>query len=189
MPPAFPTTRWRGAPPLLLAAALLAAPLAAEEAPVTPLPAEVVYGIPTGDYPSVGLLTYRRMECTATVIGCRTVLTAAHCLCYDPAFDPPRLLLGDECRNHGELADPSTKRFFLQHAGWFGIEEMIIHPGWDDRGWDDLAILRLDRPVSASGRRRSATGSRCRPGPTPGSSASVAPVRTGRTRGSSGSAW
>lgn len=143
-----------GLPPALfslsmaVAAGATAAELPVAARAVTALPGEVVFGVPSPEEPSVGLLVYERLECAATLIGCRTAVTAAHCLCYDPAFEPPRLLLGDECRGHASQLDPAGKRLFFQHAGWFEVEGLEVHPGWDESGGDDLAILRLDRPVT-----------------------------------------
>src|SRR5262245_32701689 len=38
-------------------------------------------GAPTSEYPTAALLATSVGECSATLIGCRTALTAAHCVC------------------------------------------------------------------------------------------------------------
>lgn len=133
--------------PILLSVVSLvaAAPVAASDAPVPRL----FNAVPSVDYPAVGMMTYPGVECTVTLIGCRTVLTAAHCACFDFSTGQPRLLQGDACRARPDLLDPANKRVFFQHAGVFGVEEVVLHPLWGAPGESghDVAILRLDRPV------------------------------------------
>jgi Trypsin len=132
-----------------LAVWLAASPGALGAEPPQHLPAPIFNGVETTGYPAVGLYTLPEVECTATLIGCRTVLTAAHCSCIDFSADPPRPLFGDACRERPDLLAPEGKRVFFQNAGLFGVSEVVLHPLWDapDDPGHDLAILRLDRPV------------------------------------------
>ena len=66
--------------PVILLAALDIAPACAGD-DATPSVLPIVNGVPTGDFPNVGQLVQAGTGCTATLIGCRTALTAAHCVC------------------------------------------------------------------------------------------------------------
>src|SRR5262245_1938124 len=48
-------------------------------------------------------------ECTGTLIGCRTVITAAHCVC------------GDDDTSASCVPDPHAHSVFMQHAGLFSL--------------------------------------------------------------------
>jgi hypothetical protein len=136
-------------PRLVPALAVLVSALSISAAPPAPSTQPIVDGFPIHDLPSVGMVFYENMECSATLIGCRTVLTAAHCLCYDDDYSPPRLQVGDRCRERSDLVDPAAKRLFFQHAGTFGVSEILLHPDWGRPGmYSDLAVVRLERPVN-----------------------------------------
>jgi V8-like Glu-specific endopeptidase len=101
----------------------------------------IVNGTPTTWYPAIGALLYRKANtpfgswCTATLIGCSTILTAAHCVAKD-----------DNVSNY---------KVFLQHGGLFNITGKIqfqrdkyISP--DDGGGGsnaDVAVLTLAEPA------------------------------------------
>lgn len=115
---------------------------AAARPPDVPRP-RIVNGVYTSDYPTVGLLLEggsadtADTQCTGTMIGCRTFLTAAHCVC-DGA--------GSRCQ--GTTApDPGRFFVFLQHAGVFAVEDVAVHPAYVFP-WADLAVVRLAAPVS-----------------------------------------
>jgi hypothetical protein len=102
----------------LLLGLLLATPLSAV---ANPHP-RVVGGDITADYPAVGEVIYS--ACGATLIGCETVLTAAHCA----------------------LGDPSVfmRHLFFQHAGMIDVD---LARSTIDFGYD-LAVLKLVSPVT-----------------------------------------
>lgn len=100
--------------------------------------ARIVNGLPTVWYPSVGELLHRNggsfdSLCTATLIGCSTVLTAAHCIARD----------GD-VRNY---------RMFFQHGGLVNISSIV----WQKEDYRDptmngekadIAVIGLAEQIS-----------------------------------------
>lgn len=87
----------------------------------------IVNGLPTSGYPEVGMLLGPGL-CTGTLIGCRTFLTAAHCV--------------------AEAPDPGSWLVFFQHGVPHAVADIAIHPGYkDDASGHDLAVLRLSEPV------------------------------------------
>jgi hypothetical protein len=105
-----------------------------------PVRAPIVGGTPTGDYPAVGALlagddpNAASTECTVTLIGCRTVVTAAHCVCPGT---------GASCQ---DPAVPSALVYFA-HAGFSAIEAVAVHPDYDFPV-ADVAVVRLAAPVT-----------------------------------------
>jgi hypothetical protein len=69
-------------------------------------------------------------------------------VCTDFGVDPFEILTGAECRARPDLLDPAGKRVFFQHAGLVAVSEVIVHPGFRVGQRSDLAVLRLERPVS-----------------------------------------
>ena len=83
----------------------------------------IVNGLTTSDFPTTGALLYSATgtestamgACSGTLIGCRTLLTAAHC------FADPSL---------GTDLDPSHYFVFLQNAGVFAVESIALSPDY-----------------------------------------------------------
>lgn len=114
-----------------------AAAQAVEGVAVSP---RIVTGTSTSGFPAaVAILdggdpTTARTLCTGALVGCRTVLTAAHCLCGQET--PARQCAG--------TLRPRT--VFLQHAGFVAVDSAVVHPEYE---WPvaDLAVLRLAERV------------------------------------------
>lgn len=96
----------------------------------------IVNGTETSDYPATGmLLTQGQSICTGTVVGPRSVLTAAHCV---------------------DGADPSSLEFGFganqdQVEGSVQVLAAVQHPQWDSQALaNDVAMLTLseDAPVA-----------------------------------------
>src|SRR6185369_5239744 len=87
--------------------------------------APIVNGVSTGDYPAVGALLAPndpdtgRLVCSGTLIGCRTFLTAGHCV---------------------EGAGPSDFIVYFQHVGFVGVSAIAMHPNYD-YPVGDVAVL------------------------------------------------
>lgn len=132
---------------LLLLAGCLSLPLPSHAqmsttAPQGVLSARIVNGVLTEAYPTAGALVApadpdrAELVCSGTMIGCRTFLTAAHCVCDFTGGDCPSAEL-----------DSSDYLVFLQHAGFFPVERVTVHPDYAFPDYD-LAILRLAEPVT-----------------------------------------
>jgi hypothetical protein len=77
--------------------------------------------------------------CTGTLIGCQTVLTAAHCVCAGNTFD--------SC----ETPDPTDYRIFGQNFGFAEVDSITVNPGFEFGATSDFAIMTLTQPVSGIG--------------------------------------
>jgi hypothetical protein len=66
------------------------------------------------------------LECSATLIGCSTVLTAAHCV---------------------KRERPGEVWVFFPHGGTHAVERIAVHPDYEDED-ADLAVLTLATPVT-----------------------------------------
>jgi hypothetical protein len=122
-----------------LVAAIAATPVAAEP----PVTAPIVGGSLTSDYPAVGALVLGNdpdaatTQCSGTLIGCQTFLTAAHCVC---ASD------GAGCQGFGN-PPPGFGLVYFEHAGFVPITSITVHPDYAFPT-ADLAVLHLASPVT-----------------------------------------
>ncbi|MBT8492352.1 MAG: trypsin-like serine protease [Deltaproteobacteria bacterium] len=101
---------------------------------------QIIGGQLSFDFPAVGSLTTTDGDefsfCTATLIGCQTVLTAAHCVCS-----------GRE--NPCTAKSPSEMRVFFQHSGFHEVASIDYHPEYDAIGLtSDIAVIQLKEPVT-----------------------------------------
>ena len=111
-----------------------------------PLPAQaqstpkIVNGILSFEHPSVAGLFGQQYFCTATLVGCETLLTSAHCVCVED-------FTGSQCQPAGTGAPvPQDHVVFFQNAGFFDVSEIIVHSGYDFP-YADLALIKLSSPV------------------------------------------
>ena len=111
---------------------------------------KIVNGSNEPGFPAVGWLQSAGGLCTATLIGCQTVLTAAHCLCTDPRTGND--LAPAECASAG-LLGTADKAVFFHDAGVFAVSSVVVHPERDpgsesSNPLHDLAVIRLATPVT-----------------------------------------
>lgn len=115
--------------PALVVAAVVAGrtPLLAEKAVPGARP-HIVNGVLSADHPAVGALLWgsdpasAQMICTGTLIGCRTFLTAAHCV--------------------EQASNPDWYHVYFRHFGTVPVTAVETHPAYD-YPFADLAVLEL----------------------------------------------
>lgn len=134
---------------LVLFLVLLTVPTASAQAegPLDRVGEKIVNGVVEWTPASVGFALVETAtglgSCTGTLIGCRTFLTAAHCVCKDV----DTLLTGVECQARPDLLDPTKKLVFFQHAGFFSVSSVSVHPDFEFKVGSDLAVFELAVPV------------------------------------------
>lgn len=93
----------------------------------------IVNGTVTADFPSTGALLVpgnpdsAGLECSGTLIGCQTFLTAGHCVADD--------------------LNPNHYTVFLQNAGFFSVASVALHPDFNFPA-GDVAVLKLGSTVN-----------------------------------------
>src|SRR5262245_8120100 len=97
-------------------------------------------GTVTSEYPTTALLATSGGQCSATLIGCRTALTAAHCVCNLAGT-------GAACPDGTNFLDPADMVLFLQHGGFLFVEAVDVPPSYAFGVEGDVAVLHLAFPV------------------------------------------
>ena len=104
--------------------------------------------VPVGELEAVGT----EPGCTATLIGPRTVLTAAHCVCTGQSTRTGCVTRSIfTLQNVQPVDDPSTTVDESLVRQNISIEGTVrVHPSYTSDGWlsHDFAIIELDRPAS-----------------------------------------
>ena len=101
-----------------------------------PVSAPIVGGALTAEHPAVGALLVgtspetATTACTATLVGCQTVVTAAHCVCPGT---------GKTCKSSDV---PPGLVVYFPHAGFFTIDAVRVHPDYEFPT-ADVAVLQL----------------------------------------------
>ena len=120
-------------------------------APLSPPVPRIVNGLLTSHFPSTGALLVGSDpdtalgKCSGVLIGCNTFLTAAHCVCMGRGNVDAT---GADCQEGGVFApDPSEFLVFLQHAGFFHVSRIAVHPEYTFPV-ADVAVLKLARQVN-----------------------------------------
>ncbi|MCX8071747.1 MAG: trypsin-like serine protease [Candidatus Binatia bacterium] len=108
----------------------------------------VVNGSATFAQPAVAMLAFYADAghsdltslCSGTLVGCHSVVTAAHCLCPENSDNFA------ECQSQG-IADPRTILVFLPNVGVLTVEAVAVHPNYEFGAGYDVGLLRLAEPA------------------------------------------
>ncbi|MCL4683726.1 trypsin-like serine protease [Myxococcota bacterium] len=119
---------------LVMSALLLAAGSAPAQV------SRIANGVPTRAWPEVGVLLVGAGRCTATFVGCRTAVTAAHCVCFEGETGAP-------CGDGWSLVDPSQLALFAPQGGIFPVRAISVPPDFTFTEQGDVAVLSLDVPL------------------------------------------
>ncbi len=103
--------------------------------------ARIANGVATNSWPEVGSLFIGNGQCTASFVGCRTALTAAHCVCVASGTGAP-------CGADGSRqVDASGLVLFVPGGGVFPIRSISVPPDFRFAAQGDVAVLSLDVPL------------------------------------------
>src|SRR5262245_22429519 len=91
----------------------------------------VVGGEPTAGFPATGILETGTGWCSATLVGCDSILTAAQCVCETT---------GANCQSQTPARQMAV---YFQHAGVFEVSSVNVHPSYTgEPDGHDIALLR-----------------------------------------------
>ncbi len=122
----------------LLAGAILQQSAAAAPLDIQP---RIANGVAASGWPEVASVTSDAGFCSAVFVGCRSVLTAAHCVCATNGT-------GDACDDTGFLLDPEQVAIvFTPQGGAFEVESITIPADYEFGESGDIAVLKLKKPL------------------------------------------
>lgn len=129
---------------------LMAWPLAmADPQPMTRLPAtKIANGLATTLWPAVVSLQYRSSPlhfCSGVLIGCRTVLSAAHCFCDTSPGDDGASCQADD--DSGWSLRPDELTVFFQNAPPVAATAIQVQLTYEFAQRQDVALVTLAEPV------------------------------------------
>jgi hypothetical protein len=99
----------------------------------------IANGVIASGWPELAVLLGPVVTCTATLVGCRTAVTAAHCVCDASGTGAP-------CEG-GAVLDPTEMVVLAPHAGLLRIGSIEVAPGYSFGVGGDVALLSFDYPL------------------------------------------
>ena len=119
---------------------LAATPHSTARAETPTLQPRIANGVETAGWPEVGSLITNLGTCSATFVGCRSVVTAAHCVCEVGGT-------GAACGIGEQLVDPAQAVVFAPQVGLFAVDEIQIPSDYLFGVRSDIAMLRLGSEI------------------------------------------
>ena len=105
----------------------------------TPTP-RIANGVLATGWPEVAAFLTADTTCTATLVGCHTAVTAAHCVCAASGT-------GAACPGGDFVLDPATAVLVAPQVGALSIGAIHVPPTYAFATRSDLAVLDLSAPI------------------------------------------